>query len=81
MSRKAKIILFISVSIFIISNAIFTIYIFTNTVESGSKTGTYYYKIKLSNEDGQQTFKWDIAISNKEMKRDVVQNEKGCCSK
>lgn len=77
MNKKSKIILLISVCIFIIVNAIFTIYIFSNNAEFTGKTGGYYYKIdSFAGDDGKKAFKWDISIPNNETKRNIIANEK-----
>ncbi len=76
MSKRTKRILIFSAIAFIIINTIFTIYIFTSDIKIGMKTGKYYYKITTVDNDGNKSNKWDISISNNDIKRDIEENEK-----
>ncbi|MDP4181258.1 MAG: hypothetical protein Q8942_09220 [Bacillota bacterium] len=76
MSKISKRIIIFTAIIYIIVNVIFTIHIFSDNIKYGMKSGGYYYQVNIQNNIGERTTnKWDIAISNIEGKRDIIENE------
>lgn len=74
-SKSNKVLLITSFACFM-TITVFLIYIInkdSNSLES--KSGKYYSKMHILNQNNNKSFEWDVSICNEDVKRGVVENE------
>lgn len=74
MSSKTKKNILIDSVIFAIILVVSMLYIFNSSQELEFRSGKYYCKIDILDENSIRTLKWDVGISKNNIKNDIIEN-------
>ncbi|WP_373845372.1 hypothetical protein [Clostridium sp.] len=72
-SKSTKIFL-IATFVYLIVMGSFFLYIFNRISYLEDRSGKYYYKMHILNKNNNESFKWDIGISDNDIKQGVIEN-------
>ncbi|WP_291582240.1 hypothetical protein [Clostridium sp. UBA6640] len=75
MSSKTKKKILIDSVIFTIIFVVFMLYIFSNSQVLESRSGKYYWKMDILNENSIRILKWNVAISKNNIKNNIIEND------
>jgi len=75
MSSKTKKKILIDSVIFAIILVVFMLYISNSSQGLEFRSGKYYYKMDILNENSIRILKWDVAISKNNIKNNIIEND------